>query len=313
MMKTSTFLKSIFTFALAAGITSAQAQYFTEEFEDITTLPASGWEEFNMSSPTGGLGYFQGDTDTAGGTPFMPHSGIGFLGVNYNSAGNAPGATISNWMISPEVTLTNGDVITFYTRTVDSASTVYPDRLQVRYSTNGSSNDIGANETSVGDFTNLLIDINENYSTSGFPTGYPFTWQRYDLVISGLSAATQGRFAFRYFVEDGGPQGASSNYIGIDSLSFHAGVISVNEIDPSVVLSVYPNPTSDVANLVFNKNLTEDVAVNVYDMTGRLVLSDEMYQGQLNAEISVRTLSAGAYIIDINSGAYRVRQQFVKN
>jgi hypothetical protein len=38
--------------------------------------------------------------------------------------------------------------------------------------------------------------------------------------INGLKNATTGRLAFRYFVENGGPTGANSNYIGIDSVQF---------------------------------------------------------------------------------------------
>ncbi len=34
--------------------------------------------------------------------------------------------------------------------------------------------------------------------------------------ISGVAAPTQGRFAFRYYVNDGGPSGNNSNYIGVD-------------------------------------------------------------------------------------------------
>src|SRR2546428_3306592 len=51
----------------------------------------------------------------------------------------------------------------FYTRTVDMPS--FPDRLQVRMSTNGASSNVGTTATDVGDFTTLLLDINPTYTT----------------------------------------------------------------------------------------------------------------------------------------------------
>jgi hypothetical protein len=84
---------------------------------------------------------------------------------------------------------------------------------------NGGTN-VGATNTSVGDFTNLLLTINPTLTT----TGYPSVWTEYTLTVSGLAAPVPaGRFAFRYFVTNGGPAGANSDYIGIDNVVFTAG------------------------------------------------------------------------------------------
>ena len=54
--------------------------------------------------------------------------------------------------------------MSFYTRTVDAPT--FPDRLQVRMSTNGASSNVGTTATDVGDFTALLLDINPTYTTT---------------------------------------------------------------------------------------------------------------------------------------------------
>ena len=59
--------------------------------------------------------------------------------------------TISNWFITPEVDLVDGKVLSFYTRT--RSGFTFPDRLQVRMSTNGSSTNVGTTAFSEGDFT----------------------------------------------------------------------------------------------------------------------------------------------------------------
>jgi hypothetical protein len=83
-------------------------------------------------------------------------------------------------------------------------------------STNGSSTNVGSTATSVGDFTTLLLDINPTYTTSG----YPNAWTQFLVTISGLGGPTSGRLGFRYFDENGGPSGARSDYIGIDTVQF---------------------------------------------------------------------------------------------
>src|SRR5204863_9593004 len=118
--------------------------------------------------------------------------------------------TISNWPLTPPLSLANGDTMTFYTRTVNPPD--FADRLQVWRSTNGGSVNVGTTPTSTGDFTVLMLDINPTYTT----TGYPSAWTQFTVTVSGLASPTTGRLAFRYFVENGGPSGTNSTYIGID-------------------------------------------------------------------------------------------------
>jgi len=143
-----------------------------------------------------------------------------YIGANFN---NTTGTnTISNWLITPHVNLVNGAQFKFWTRT--TTANPFPDRLQVRLSTAGASTNVGTGNMGIGDFTTLLIDINPTYNTGGGPppANYPEVWTEVTLTVSGVSAGATGRFAFRYFVEDGGPSGDNSNYIGIDTVSYSA-------------------------------------------------------------------------------------------
>jgi hypothetical protein len=212
------FLKRIAHFVLPAlllcgGISfKASAQNIVEGFDNITTLAASGWAQQNLSSPVGTTNWFQGNT-----TVFSAFTGAAdsYIGANFNNTGNT--GTISNWLFSPTRTYNNGDVITFYTRKADPDD--YPDRLQVRMSTNGASVNAGATANSVGDFTNLLVDINTTLITGI----YPIVWTQYTINITGLSGPTSGRIAFRYYVTGAGLLGLNSDYIGIDDFHYTAG------------------------------------------------------------------------------------------
>jgi hypothetical protein len=201
---------SFFIFGLffAAGVSNVQAQAIEEGFDNVANLPASGWVSTNRSQPLGASVWSQ-----CGGTAIPPaHSGPtnSCILVNFNSATGA--GTISNWLIAPNRTFNNGDTISFYTRTPNNN---FPDRLQVRLSTNGASTNVGTTATDVGDFTTLLLDINPNYGQD-----YPTTWTQFTITLSGLAGPTSGRIAFRYFVEDGGPNGNNSNIIGLDTFVY---------------------------------------------------------------------------------------------
>jgi hypothetical protein len=190
--------------------------FVNEGFTDITTLTGAGWYMQNNSNPLGTTGWFQGDPSVL---PAQAGPDNSYIAANFNNTGTT--GTISNWLLTPAVTLQTGVKLTFYTRTATGST--WADRMQVRMSTNGTSTNVGATATSVGDFTTLLLDINPTYVGSG----YPQTWAAgyYTITISGVPTPTTGRLAFRYFVENGGSGGANSNIIGIDTVKvIHAGL-----------------------------------------------------------------------------------------
>ncbi|MCU1288320.1 MAG: domain, repeat-containing protein [Acidobacteria bacterium] len=218
----TTFLFTVFGFGMVTANnaqavsnnadTAAATPAFSEAFDDVTTLPGKGWFMQNNSTPNGTTGWFQGNTETF---PAQAGAATAYISANFNSSTGSN--TISNWLLTPTIEFKNGDVITFYTRTTSTA--LFPDRLQVRLSTNGASTNVGTGPTGIGDFTRLLLDINPTY-ISGTAGGYPVAWTQFTITISGLTAPANGRLAFRYFVEDGGPDGENSNYIGIDTFAY---------------------------------------------------------------------------------------------
>lgn len=202
--KTSIYI-GIFSLSIYSSFYS---QSYSEGFEDLANL--TDWYIQNNSVLP--------DADWGGGssTVFPAQAGTpnSYLSVNYQSSSSTVGTTLSNWLFTPTRTYNNGDVITFYSRTVTGP--LYPDRMEVRFSSDGNGIDCGMTATSVGTFTNLLLTINPNLSTSG----YPQVWTQYTITISGLTGPTNGRVAFRYFVTNGGPGGINSDLIGIDSYTY---------------------------------------------------------------------------------------------
>lgn len=250
--------------------TQAMAQSYTENFNSVANLFTSGWAQQNLSTPVGTApNWFQG-APTVFAAYNAPDSS--YVGCNYNSVTGAN--TISNWLFTPTRTYANGHTFSFWTRTVDTPS--FPDRLQVRLSTNGASVNAGATNASVGDFTTLLLDINPTLTTAG----YPNVWTQYTITISGLAAPTSGRIAFRYFVTNGGPSGTNSDFIGIDNVVYTVPVAADLQMNAADTLEYtitpekhqFPGPyTGKIKNVGTSAVSSAYMQVNVYDGLGTQV------------------------------------------
>lgn len=185
------------------------AQIILTQNFNATNSVTSTWGRINNSQPAGSTSWFIGNP---GVFPAYNGADSAYFAANFFST-NGTG-DISTWLISPTVTLTDGGVLKFATRT--TSSTVNPDRLNVYMSTAGTGSNVGSTSTSLGTFTTLLVSINPSLTT----VGYPGSWTVYTTTLSGITGTLTGRFGFRYFVPSAGPTGTNSSYIGLDAVEY---------------------------------------------------------------------------------------------
>ncbi len=291
---------------------SSMAQAFTEGFDDITALPGYGWVTNNLTNPIGTVtDWLQGYDPNANQTGlFVANSGAAnsFIGGSFNMGSGT--AVISCWLLTPEVTINNDDSISFFTRATSLGATVYPDRLQVRMSAVSGSN-VGSTETSVGDFTTLLLDINPTYTT----TDYPLVWTQYMLPVTGLGGPVTGRFAFRYFVEDAGPSGANSFIIGIDDVDYKPVATGTGSIAKNVInLHTYPNPATAQVTFDLGSSLKSNATVNITNQMGQIVSRGMMYSGTKSQILDVSNFASGIYSVVVTDNDNNIyRSSFLKN
>jgi len=124
-MKKITLLVALF----AAFVINAQTTLINEGFDDITTLTTAADYQVVNASDSPNTDIFQGPTSVF---PSFDGEPTAFLGMNFNSTA---GTVIDVYLISPELTLKNGDIISFYTRT--GVGMDFPDRLEVRLDPDG--------------------------------------------------------------------------------------------------------------------------------------------------------------------------------
>lgn len=220
---------------------------FSESFNVGDDITKKGWVFVNNSDPIGEAGWRTGRYEqinlankklTAGvvtvGFPAYratsdPHD---FMSCDITACGNQTGTgNWSAWLISPAVPMKNGDSVIFYTIANDFA--VDPtngistsDRLEVRVNLTDGAPNVGGDTASVGNFTKVIYDSNPGFvmNNSG---GHPTVWTRVAKAITGVpgGSVSAGRFAFRYYIHDGGLYGGSTglyfpSVVGIDEVQF---------------------------------------------------------------------------------------------
>ena len=214
--------------SVVVGAFSTQTGYgqltsLTEGFDNSpSTLQSNGWVLINNSNPpspvttppTGSVNFWApGSVST--GIPAGQSGGVNsYIDVGFESGdASVSGAIVSNWLITPLLSLENGGSFSFYTQETPT-NTSFANDLQVWVSPNGSGTNVGSTAAVPGgDFTVKAVEVNPTFSL----TGYPTTWQQFTFTLSGLSGSTTGRIGFRYYLSDVSTQGTN---IGIDTFSF---------------------------------------------------------------------------------------------
>lgn len=189
---------------------------WTEEFINMEELiQQKQWLAFNNSIEAYGATWTQGfhEPDKMGGY-------IGFPAYSYATSGDAGeyafvGQTsftltsvVSSWLVTPPLELKNGDKFSFYTRC--DSNIIAPHTLEIRL-TQTAYPTPGNGPAEVGSFNHLLNTVNPDKTQNG----YPKTWKKIEVTVSGLPADGKGRIAFRYM-----SQGQLDGGIGIDQLVY---------------------------------------------------------------------------------------------
>ena len=298
---------SLLVFSVLSLAATAQTTTFSENFASVPTMLATGgWTEINHSDPVGPEIWHDG-FNLAASTGAGVTSDSNFAEVSFQSTSTTANGDISNWLISPAITINNGDVVSFFTTSFNNLA--FPDRLELRLNPMNNTN-VGTLAADVGDFTILLTSVNPNLlaDTAYYPQDY---WGQFFATVSGLSGATTCRIALRYFVIDGGWTGLNSSTIGVDSLSI-TSIVGIPAVT-TFQTSVYPNPAAHALYLTFAQPLAEKCQAGVYNAMGQLVLSFQLEKGQMSKKLDVSMLAKGMYSVTLLGNETTSRNTFLKN
>ena len=144
--------------AAAASSVVLGAPLLSEGFNDIATLPGDGWVLINDSAPPGSTGWFQGNPAVF---PAASGPADSYIAANFNNA--AFGGTVSNWLLTPQLDLVNGESLNFSLRLLGEG---VRDQVEVYVSDSGAS-------AALGDFSLLSTyssDVDTGWAALSNPT-----------------------------------------------------------------------------------------------------------------------------------------------
>lgn len=104
------------------------------------------------------------------------------------------------------------------------------------------------------------------------------------------------------------------NLISIDDvLITGTNMTGMPESSGAVRFNTYPNPANDVLNLSFELTESAPVTVNIYDISGKLISTENKgtLSGQQFVQTDVSTLPAGMYRIELVTGSNRSNSRVI--
>ncbi|MCL4106410.1 UNVERIFIED_CONTAM: hypothetical protein GTU68_030368 [Idotea baltica] len=117
---------------------------------------------------------------------------------------------------------------------------------------------------------------------------------------------------------------SNSDFIYLDDIDISGCVSSNREIieentlteiatDKISKVKIFPNPTYDLLNINYRSNNVSQVKINVLDMSGRSVMTQnsKAVKGSNTEKIQVGDLNAGIYYIHLNNGEEQIIKKFV--
>jgi hypothetical protein len=99
----------------------------------------------------------------------------------------------------------------------------------------------------------------------------------------------------------------------LDDIHLKSQLVGLKNHNPfDMVISTYPNPTTDVLNLKWNKKFNENVVMNVYSISGQLISSEVIEKGNNSKQLNIKEYTDGAYLITIASSSKTWKTTFIK-
>ncbi|MFM6925453.1 MAG: T9SS type A sorting domain-containing protein [Ferruginibacter sp.] len=99
--------------------------------------------------------------------------------------------------------------------------------------------------------------------------------------------------------------------IDIDATFSNSKIVSVRIANNFSNALVYPNPTRDKLVVKLQQPVAETSALLIADLSGRVVMQQQVMGGQRNIDLTVSQLPAGRYFIKITNHIEIINQSFV--
>lgn len=170
------------------------------------------------------------------------------------------------------------------------------------------SNSYGRTEVLAKVFTVTDMETAPIKSDSSF---VPKSTQWKQLSLDLTDYKTYNNFRVRFEL-----QARRGNNTYIDNIQIGEFVSAINEANNAIKITINPNPTNGISNLVFTNVSKSNISINLFDMTGKLVknISNDIYSaGEHNIELNSTELAKGIYIIKLQQNEQTYTRKWMVN
>lgn len=78
-------------------------------------------------------------------------------------------------------------------------------------------------------------------------------------------------------------------------------------------ISIYPNPTNDILNFKFSKELNQETQIDIFNILGRKLISKEIDKNESQFLINISNFNKGIYIVRISNSEFKNHYKIIKN
>jgi len=254
--------------------------------------------------------------------PFSDVDTTNNVAIAANSWFSAP-ALSKNWLISPALSLRSSD--TLFWKSAPSQTPRYLDGYKVYISTTTNDNlsflgSGGALLFTAAEMTSLGSDT--TFSTYGFSSGFVHGQDGTYIDVATTTApilhngqlrpffvplnAYAGQTVFIAFLHES----FDDNLISIDDFMVRGSAVpaGITESTDALGLNVFPNPSADQAQVNYNLTESTNVTISIYDVTGKLISSDNkgvQAAGRHFSAINTEAMANGFYTVSVQTGSSR--------
>ena len=105
---------------------------------------------------------------------------------------------------------------------------------------------------------------------------------------------------------------AGSTFI-VDDIHLKSQLVGLKSYNPfDMIFNTYPNPTTELVNITWNKSINESLNVKVHSITGELISSELVKKGSSAYQLNVMDYATGTYLVSIESNNKTWSTAFIK-
>lgn len=197
---------------------------------------------------------------------------------------------------------TGTNATTVYVQSATPSTTVYTATATIGATGCFTSNTVSVTVSALPDTTITRVDD----TLTAAEAGATYQWYTCSAgpvytIIPGETSQSYTATAIGSYAVDVTKNGCTTR-----STCFDVTTLGTSSFDMNA-LTVYPNPVVDILSIRYNEEIT---AINVYDLSGRLV--KQITPNQTEVEVNMSELAAAMYIVKVNAGGNQTEIKVIK-